>query len=253
MKSSGVFVRYDLKDSVVSDPLSFRHLTNDPVLYPVMDAVINGDLQSLEKAVFNALQTKEPREVVYRGLLKGMKIVSNLWEEGVYYLPQTLNASDTMLRGIEMCEKAMGAKVKRRGVVITHTVEGDIHDLGQKLVNAFLRSSGFQVIDLGKDVPVNEVIAAVKDCKPLLLCGTALMTMTLNALERTARGLLEEGIKVPFACGGSGVNVNYVNSFPLGIYGREAHIPAHIASDCLSGLNWQQIAEKYNDTHGVLK
>lgn len=246
MKSGGVFVRYDLKESTAGGPLSHRNLTKDPVLYPVMDAVINGDVGALERAVHKALQTKDPKEVVYHGLIKGMNIVSSLWEEGVYYLPQTLNASDAMLRGIEMCEKTMGMSVKRRGVVITHTVEGDIHDLGQKLVNAFLRSSGFHVIDLGKDVPVGEVIAAVKAHKPLLLCATALMTMTLNALERIARGLIEEGLNTPFACGGSGVTLNYVNSFPLGIYGRDAPIAARIAADSLSGLNWRQLAEKYN-------
>jgi methanol corrinoid protein len=88
--------------------------------------------------------------------------LSRLWDEGEYFLPQLILSSDAMLAGIAICEAKPGRPMHKKGKVVTHTAEGDIHDIGQVIVNALLSAAGFQVINLGADVPVDEVVDACR-------------------------------------------------------------------------------------------
>ena len=244
---SNIFVRYDL---VTESPYYGinRAAGEDQLLQKVIECVILGDQDNIDRIVNEALTEKDPVEVIYEGLLAGMKEVSLLWDEGVYYLPQTLLASDTMLIGLEICENKLGRPVRKRGVAITHTAEGDIHDLGQKIVNAFLRASGFEVIDLGKDVPMEEVVRAVKEHKPDILCGTAHLSTTMGVFRKISEALAAEGIDIPFACGGGGgVTLSFITSFDFGIYGKDASQAPKMAEDATRGMSWQAIRRKYND------
>lgn len=243
---SKIFVRYDLVTETPYYSIN-RIAGDDQVIQRVIESVILGDQENIVSFTKAALEQKDPVEVIYDGLLKGMKEVGRLWEEGIYYLPQTLLASDAMILGLEICENNLGYPVRKRGTAITHTAEGDIHDLGQKLVNAFLRSSGFQVIDLGKDVSVEEVISAVKEFKPDILCGTAHLTTTMGAFRKIAERLSEEGIEIPFACGGGGgINLSFINSFEFGIYGKDAYLAPKMTQDAVHGMGWQSLRRKYN-------
>lgn len=243
---SNIFIRYDL---VTESPYYSieRAAGENQTMQKVLECVILGDQENIAPTVKAALEEKDPVEVIYEGLLAGMREVSRLWDEGIYYLPQTLVASDTMLVGLEICENKLGRPVRKRGVAITHTAEGDIHDLGQKIVNAFLRASGFEVIDLGKDVPVEEVVNAVKENKPDILCGTAHLSTTMGAFKKIAEILTAEGIDIPFACGGGGgVSLTFITSFTLGIYGKDASLAPKMAADAAKGISWQAIRRKYN-------
>ncbi len=243
---SNIFVRYDL---VTESPYYSikRAAGENQVMQKVVECVILGDLENIAGIVQAALAEKDPVEIIYDGLLAGMKEVGRLWEEGIYYLPQTLLASDTMLAGLQICENKLGRPVRKRGVAITHTAEGDIHDLGQKIVNAFLRASGFEVIDLGKDVSVEEVIVAVKEHKPDILCGTAHLSTTMGAFKNISDTLAAENITIPFACGGGGgVSMTFINSFDFGIYGKDASLAPKMAADAARGMSWQAIRRKYN-------
>jgi methanol corrinoid protein len=153
-----------------------------------------------------------------------------------------------MLVGLEICENRLGCPVRKRGVAITHTAEGDIHDLGQKLVNALLRASGFEVIDLGKDVPVEVVVEAVKKHKPDILCGTAQLSITMGSFKKISEMLTIEGIEVPFVCGGGGgVTLSFITGFVLGIYGKDASLAPKMAEDAKRGMSWEGIRRKYNE------
>ncbi len=241
-----IFVRYDL---VTESPYySIKRIAGDnQLMQRVVECVILGDQENITEAVVAALEEDDPVDVIYNGLIKGMKEVSRLWDEGIYYLPQTLLASDTMLVGLEICEKKLGSPIRKRGLAITHTAEGDIHDLGQKIVNALLRASGFEVIDLGKDVPVEEVITAVKQYKPDILCGTAHVSTTMGAFKKISERLAEEGFTIPFACGGGGgVTLSFITSFAFGIYGKDASMAPKMAEDAKRGMSWESIRRKYN-------
>jgi methanol corrinoid protein len=243
---SGIFVRYDL---VTESPYYSikRTAGENKALQKVLECVILGDLENITTVVETALEEHDPADVIHSGLIIGMREVSRLWDEGIYYLPQTLLATDALLAGLKICEDRLGAPIPRYGVVITHTAEGDIHDLGQKIVNAFLRANGFEVIDLGKDVPAQEVVAAVKKYKPVLLCGTAHLSTTMGVFKTISEILREEGIEVPFACGGGGgVTLSFVTGFDYGIYGKEASQAPKMAAGASKGMSWQDLRRKFN-------
>ena len=242
-----IFVRYDL---VTESPYySIKRVAGeDKAIQKVVESVILGDTDNIDAVVNAALRKHDPVEVIYNGLLKGMKEVSRLWDEGVYYLPQTLLASDTMLAGLQICENKLGCPVRKQGVAVTHTAEGDIHDLGQKIVNVLLRASGFEVIDLGKDVPVDQVIQAVKKHKPDILCGTAHLSTTMGVFKQIANFMKQEGIAIPFACGGGGgVTMSFITSFDFGVYGKDASLAPKMAEDANRGVGWEAIRRKYNE------
>lgn len=243
---SKIFTRYDLK--VTAKEKLSPVLANDPELQEIMDCVVRGDASRIAALIHKHLENNDPLDIIEKALVPAMDHVSKLWEDGIYYLPQTLNASDAMLIGIGVCEQKMGCAMDRKGLVITHTAEGDIHDLGQKIVNALLRAQGYEVLDLGCDVPVEEVVEAVKKHQPLLLTGTAGMSVNMGAFRRIAEKLREEGLEIPFACGGGGgVSRTYITSFPLGIYGKDAAEAPPMAADSRLGLSWKEIRGKYND------
>lgn len=242
---SNIFVRYDLIGA--GEAKGAKVSSKDAAIQKVLQCVLDGDGDNIIAAVNEALATKEPMTVINEGLIKGMNEVSRLWDEGEYYLPQAMVASDAMLMGLDICEAKLGKSLEKKGIVITHTAEGDIHDLGQKIVNALLRANGFKVIDLGKDVPVDEVVAAVKKHKPAMITGTALMTTTMTAFERISNRLLKDGFEIPFVCGGGAVSQEYVAGYKLGIYGKDASQAPGMASDAVNGLTWSQVREKWNN------
>jgi methanol corrinoid protein len=241
---SRIFVRFDLVSEVKGK--ESKAVAKDKDLQKVLDAVVIGDVEGIAAVVDDALKTKAPMEVIKEGLVKGMEEVSRLWDEGVYFLPQTIISSDTMLKGIDICEKKLGRPMEKKGLVITHTAEGDIHDLGQKIANALLRANGYEVIDLGKDVPVDDVVNAVKKNKPAMLTGTALMTTTMTAFQKISKKLEKEGIELPFVCGGGAVSQEWVTTIPMGIHGKDASQAPGMAADATTGMKWQEMREKYN-------
>lgn len=241
---SNIFVRYDLIGT--GEAKGARVSSKDAALQKVLQCVLEGDSDNIAAAVNEALATKDPMTIINEGLIKGMNEVSRLWDEGVYYLPQAIVASDAMMKGLEICEKELGKSLEKKGTVITHTAEGDIHDLGQKIVNALLRANGYEVIDLGKDVPVDDVVAAVKKYKPVMVTGTALMTTTMTAFERISRRLIKDGFTMPFVCGGGAVSLEYVTGYDLGVYGKDASQAPGMANDAVNGMDWSQLREKWN-------
>ena len=122
-----------------------------------------------------------------------------------------------------------------------------MHDIGKNIVVALLRAAGYEVIDLGRDVPVDEVIAAVIANKPIMLTGTALMTITMYAFKEVNDKLLEKEMKIPFACGGGAVNQDFVSQYDLGVYGEEASDAAKIADAIVaSGDDIEKLREEFH-------
>lgn len=242
--SSNIFTRYDIRIEV--DRQKVRKVSKDVLLQRVADSLVEGDEDEIEAIVKEVLKTKDPLEVINKGLIPGMKEVSRLWDEGAYFLPQVILSSDAMITGIALCEEKMGRPVEKKARVVTHTAEGDIHDLGQVIVNALLSASGFEVINLGADVPVDKVVEACRIYRPVMLSGTALMTTTMTAFPKIAARLKQLGLTIPFVCGGGAVSEGFVTGFDLGIWGKEASQAPGMAEDALIGLSWTEIRTKWN-------
>ncbi|NQT09577.1 MAG: B12-binding domain-containing protein [Desulfobacteraceae bacterium] len=242
--SSKIFTRFDINIEVARREA--RKISADELLQKVGDCVVEGDEEKIEDVLKEALKTKSPLEVTNEGLIAGMNEVSCLWDEGVYFLPQVILSSDVMITGIGLCEEKMGKSMEKKAKVVTHTAEGDIHDIGQVIVNALLNAGGFEVINLGADVPVDEVVDACKIHKPVMLTGTALMTTTMTAFPKIAAKLKQLNLNIPFVCGGGAVSEEYVTSFDLGIWGKEASQAAAMAEDAMNGAGWSEMRAKWN-------
>jgi methanol corrinoid protein len=240
---SNIFKRYDLDLEKTGEA---KAVSKDPEFQGIAKFVVDGDEEGIVPAVQKALKTKSPLEVINNALIAGMNEVSRLWDEGVYFLPQVILSSDAMNAGIAECEKKMGKAMDRKGKVVTHTAEGDIHDIGQVIVNALLNANGFQVINLGADVPVDKVVSACKEHRPAMVTGTALMTTTMTAFPKIAHQLKAAGLEIPFICGGGAVCEEYVTDFDLGIWGKEASQAPGMAEDALAGEGWQSMRGKWN-------
>lgn len=237
-----VFIRYDLyrkeeevKKRVIKDTLE-----------EVREAVVAGDNKRVIATVKKALETYEPIEVINKGLVEGINTVGELWNRGEYFLPQVILSADAMQVGIKVCEEVMGRPMEKKGRIVMHVAEGDIHTIGKDIVKALLVAYGYEVIDLGVDVPVEKVVEAVKKYRPFLLTGSALMTTTMSAFPKIAKRLEEEGINIPFACGGGAVNQEFCESFKFGIYGGKAINAPLIAEAARSGKSWQEIREMFH-------
>ncbi|MFZ0132968.1 MAG: B12-binding domain-containing protein [Desulfobacterales bacterium] len=240
---SNIFKRYDLDLEKTGEA---KTVSKDPVLQKIAKFVVDGEEEGIVSAVQEALKNKGPLDVINDALIAGMNEVSRLWEEGVYFLPQVILSSDAMNAGIAECEKKMGKSMDRKGKVVTHTAEGDIHDIGQVIVNALLNANGFEVVNLGADVPIDKVVAACKEHRPVMVTGTALMTTTMTAFPKIAHQLKQAGLQIPFVCGGGAVAEEFVTEFDLGIWGKEASQAPGMAEDALAGESWESMRAKWN-------
>jgi methanol corrinoid protein len=242
-KFDNIFKRYDL---ALEKTGKAKQISKDPIMQKIAQFVVDGDEEGIVPVVDEALKSKSPLEIINDALIAGMNEVSRLWDEGVYFLPQVILSSDAMNVGIDKCEAAMGKSMERKARVVTHTAEGDIHDIGQVIVNALLNANGFEVINLGADVRVDKVVSACKEHRPIMVTGTALMTTTMTAFPKIAHQLRQAGLATPFICGGGAVSEEYVTSYDLGIWGKEASQAPGMAEDALAGESWESMRSKWN-------
>ncbi len=241
---SNIFKRYDLDLEVAKKEAHV--VSKDPALQKVASFVVKGDDEGIVAAVNDILAAKDPLAVIEQGLVAGMDEVSRLWDEGVYFLPQVMLAADAMNAGISLCEKKMGKARTMKGKVVTHTAEGDIHDIGQVIANALLNAGGFEVINLGPDCPVDKVVAAVREHKPVMATGTALMTTTMTAFPRICAQLKALGDKTPFISAGGACALEFGTSYDNSVWAKLDAWAVPLAEAALSGMSWQDMRSKWN-------
>jgi methanol corrinoid protein len=246
---SKVLRRYDVDQQAAETPESVgnKMLPTDPVFRKVAEEVMYMRFRTVGPAVVEALKTKAPLDVINKGLVAGMEIVSKLYADHIYYLPEIMMAAKTMEIGIALAEKQMPGGRETKGLVVMHAAEGDPHDIGKNIAAVMMRSAGYTVDDLGKDVPVVDVVERVIEVKPMLVTGTALMTTTMTAFPAAAKMLKEKGVKIPFMAAGGAVNRDFAESFDLGIYSQKAPQTPLIADKIRGGYDWRKIRAEWDD------
>lgn len=179
----------------------------------VRDAVIEGDMEAVEILVNQAFDKKmEAQKIIDQGLVPGMEIVGRKFSKKEYFLPEVIGSAEAMKRGFELCKaKIPKGKTKSAGKVILATVKGDVHDIGKNILRMLLENHGFKVVDLGKDVPVEDVIAAAKREKPNVIALSALLTTTMVEMEAVKEALKKAKLKVPLLVGGAVVTKGYAD------------------------------------------
>jgi 5-methyltetrahydrofolate--homocysteine methyltransferase len=159
------------------------------------------------------------------GLTKGLKMLGEKFSCGELFIPHMMIGAEIFQKTMEIIEphfKAHGAEDKRSKVVIG-TVAGDLHDLGKNLVVTMLRASGFEVMDVGRDVPNSEFIKKAKEFKPCLLCMSALMTTTMIRQREVIETLKDEGIRdeIKVLVGGAPISPEWAKEIGADAYGED--------------------------------
>jgi dimethylamine corrinoid protein len=171
--------------------------TKEELIQELSDAVISCKKDAVLAAVEKAKEVMEPSEIIEQGLSAGMNQVGTLFERGKLFLPHVMMAADAMTTGVKALEADMPAedKSKKLGVIINATVEGDVHDIGKSIVSTMLQSAGFEVYDLGRDVPTKTIVENAKKVNANMIGLSALMTTTLQGQREVIEMLKEEGIR----------------------------------------------------------
>ncbi|MDV0447857.1 Glutamate mutase sigma subunit [Methanosarcinaceae archaeon Ag5] len=245
-----ILVRYNvaMEKALTPDEAAEQLYPKDALFKAVAKAIYEGEEDDVIEALDACLKSgKDPIKLIDEALLPGMAVVSNLYDQGIIFLPNVMMSADAMLEGIDYCKTKTKEVPKSKGTIVCHVAEGDVHDIGKNIVAALLRADGFSVVDLGRDVPVDEVVAAAAKEKPVMITGTALMTTTMYAFKEVNDKLVEKGLKIPFACGGGAVNQEFVESYSLGVYGEEASEAAKFANYILK--NGADIGKMRNEFH----
>lgn len=226
--------------------------TNEP-FRSIALTILNENRDEAIKIVKKSLDDKiSPLDIINNGLMKGMDAVSLLYTKGIYFLPDLMLSGDAMMEGVKECETVLGHKSDTKATVISFVVEGDPHDIGKNLILMFLRAGGYEAIDMGRDVPAADVVEAVKEHNPIFVTGTALMTTTMTAFPKVVEALEKAGLEVPaIGCGGGAVRKDFVESFPMSVYGVEAYHTPKLADAILNDKkDWKDLRKEYVDVVG---
>lgn len=176
----------------------------------------------------------DPQEGILVGLVDGMKRASDLYEEGEYFVPELIVCSDAMYNGIEVLQKEMGDEAQDKiGKVIIGVVAGDTHDIGKNLVKIMLETGGFDVVDLGRDVPDQVFIDYVVNNDVDIVCMSSLMTTTMPSMPAVIEGLKEAGVrdKVKVMVGGAPVSPAFAKQIGADGYSRNAIEAVKVAQE----------------------
>lgn len=157
----------------------------------VRENVEKGKLKLIKGLVEEALAAGcDPVELLNDGMIAAMDTVGQRFEEGKLYVPQMLAAAKTMATGVEMIKPLLQGDATSAGKMIMGTVSGDLHDIGKNLVIMMIESAGFEVIDLGVDVPIEKFIAAIEENPDVNIVGcSALLTTTMESLKETVAAI----------------------------------------------------------------
>ena len=174
-------------------------------------AVIDGEKDSIAELVEQAINEKiSPNEITENALTAAMNDLGEDFGAGRIFLPEVLLSAETMREGFRrLQELAPSSSEDRLGTVVIATVKGDVHDLGKNIVGALLNNSGFNLIDLGKDVPSEEIVRAAKESNADIVGLSALMTTTMTEIDVVVDALRKANVNVKTIVGGAAVTESY--------------------------------------------
>lgn len=200
------------------------------VLVQISNAVIEGRVKDIPSLVNTALSSGlTAKEILDKGLMPGMDVIGAEFKKGKKFVPEVLLSARTMQASLGILKPLLAqAGEKMAGKIIIGTVKGDLHDIGKSLVGMMLEGAGFEVVDLGKDVPPEKFVDAVKKEKPNIVAMSALLTTTMRSMGHTMTALKEAGLRetVKIMIGGAPVTVDFAKQ--IGADGYAANAPAAV-------------------------
>ena len=192
----------------------------------IKEATMIGEQHRVEALTREAIeQGAEAEQIIQNSFISAMGIVGEKFGAGEIYIPEMLRAARAMKCGMEILRPLfVGNKVQTLAKVVIGTVKGDMHDIGKNLVGMMLEGTGFEILDLGIDVPVNKFVSAVKQHQPEFLAMSALLTTTMEQMKMVIDALQEAGLRqrVIVFVGGAPVNQRFADEIRADGYGANA-------------------------------
>ena len=168
-------------------------------------------------------------------IIPALNIVGKDYETGKIFLPQLIQSAETTKKAFEVVKETFSANDgEEKGPIIIATVEGDIHDIGKNLVALMLRNYGYEVIDLGKDVPADKIIAAAKEHNASIIVLSALMTTTMMRMKDTIALKQKENLNVKVMIGGAVTTQSFADEIGADGYSKDAADAVRLAKKLLS-------------------
>jgi corrinoid protein of di/trimethylamine methyltransferase len=198
------------------------------VLTRIAASLVDGDPDAAVAATKEALAAGiEPLAVIDDGLVPGMRIVGEKFSCGEYFLPNLIVAANGMKQAMQLLEPELHARhqvLQSPGTVVIGTVQGDIHEIGKSLVATMLAASGFEVHDLGVDVPIDRFIGTVKDTAANLVGLSSLLTTTMVMQKKVIEALASAGLRkqVKVMVGGAPVSSRWAEEIGADGYAEDA-------------------------------
>ncbi len=174
-----------------------------------------------------------PVAIIQEGLTPGMAEVGRLFEDGEYYLPELLIAAEAFKAAVELVKPHLGEAMATKGTVVLGTVEGDIHDIGKNIVALTLETNGYEVIDIGIDVPIARFAEAQAESGAQIVGASAMITSTLPALKRVVEDVRAKSPGAKVLIGGAPVTPELVRAYGADRYAGDAIEAVRVADELL--------------------
>lgn len=202
-------------------------MSKDKIIAMAKEAILEFDGEMAEEAAQEGLKAGVNPVEIIEAYTAAMGEIGVDFEAGKLFLPHVLAASEAMNAGIRVLKPEMEknkSKVESKGVVVIGTIEGDIHSIGKDIVVSMLGIAGYDVIDLGRDVPITTFIEAVKENKPVVVGSSALMTTTMVNQIQIEEQLKEAGLRdsVKTMVGGAPCTQDWADKIGADLYGESA-------------------------------
>lgn len=198
--------------------------------------VVKGLKEEAKQATVELLKEYKELEIVNQFLIPALDIVGEKYEKGELFLPQLIQAAETVKNAFNVLKAEIvknDSKTISKGKIIVATVKGDIHDIGKNIVKVILENYGYEVIDLGKDVPIETVVEEAKKHNVSLIGLSALMTTTLRSMEETIKALRKDGYSGKVFVGGAVVTADTADRIGADFYAKDAKESVEIAKKIL--------------------
>ena len=193
-------------------------------LSALAEAIIKGDQNTAVEVTKAALgEDTAPKTVLEQGLIAGMNVIGVRFKKNEVYIPEVLIAARAMKSAMEILEpELVKAGVEPVGKFLIGTVQGDLHDIGKNLVAMMLKGAGYDVVDLGGDIPAEKFVEQAKATGINLIGISALLTTTMPAMEKTVKALRDAGVSAKIIVGGAPVTQAYADKIGADGYSPDA-------------------------------
>jgi len=199
----------------------------------ISTTILEGNAEKTPGLVQKGLdQGLAPKDILDNGMVVGMNEVGARFKRGDMFVPEVLMSADAMQAGLEILRPHLASSgVKMIGTIVMGTVKGDLHDIGKNLVGMMCEGAGFDVIDLGFNVPPENFIEAIKEHQPDIVGMSALLTTTMRAMGHTIKAIEEAGLRdqVKIMVGGAPVDKDFADRIGADGYGSNAVAGSEVA------------------------